>query len=181
MHILTTTRSILLGAALATFVACGSDDASSPNAGGDVASGEIALRAIDHAYLDVPERIRAGSNLTLTNESSVEAHEIVAIRLADDETRSAEELVRLPPDQLGGLMPGVRTVVLAAPDAEGIAVVGDGSLAEPGRYLLVCLIPTGADPDEYLEQAATSDGPPDVDGGPPHIAQGMFGELTVVG
>ncbi len=181
MHITTTTSTILAAAALATLAACGSDDAASPNAGGDVASGDIAVRAIDYAYLDVPDRIRAGSTLTLANESSVEAHEIVAIRLDDDEARSAAELVQLPPDQFGALMPGVRTVVLAAPDAEGIAVVGDGSLTEPGRYLLVCVIPTGADPDEYLEQAATSDGPPDVAGGPPHIAEGMFGELTVVG
>ena len=180
MHIMTTTRSILLGAALATFVACGSDDATS-NAGGDVASGDIAVRAIDYAYLDLPQQISAGSTLTLTNASSVEAHEIVAVRLPDDETRPAEELVRLPPDQFGALMPGVRTVVLAAPDAEGIAVVGDGSLTEPGRYLIVCVIPTGADPEEYLEAAATSEGPPDVAGGPPHIAEGMFGELTVVG
>jgi len=61
-----------------------------------------------------------------------------------------------------------------------VAVVGDGSLDEPGRYFLVCVIPTGADPDEYLEKAATSDGPPDVAGGPPHLVEGMFGELTVV-
>jgi hypothetical protein len=43
----------------------------------------------------------------------------------------------------------------------------------------VCAIPTGADPQEYLEQAATSDGPPEVDGGPPHFVNGMVDELLV--
>ena len=62
-----------------------------------------------------------------------------------------------------------------------IAAVGDGTLAEPGRYVVLCLIPTGADPAEYLAAAATSDGPPQVDGGPPHIAHGMFAELVVTG
>ena len=42
------------------------------------------------------------------------------------------------------------------------------------------MIPTGADPAVYLEAAAASDGPPQVDGGPPHVAHGMFAELTVV-
>jgi hypothetical protein len=42
------------------------------------------------------------------------------------------------------------------------------------------VIPTGADPDEYLAAAAEAEGgPPDVAGGPPHIAAGMFAELVV--
>jgi hypothetical protein len=70
-------------------------------------------------------------------------------------------------------------VLLAAPGGEQIAAVGDGTLAEPGRYLLFCAIPIGADPQEYLEAAQTSDGPPQVDGGPPHFTAGMYGEVTV--
>jgi hypothetical protein len=71
-------------------------------------------------------------------------------------------------------------VLLAAPGGEQIPAVGDGILADPGRYAIVCVIPTGADPDEYLAAAAESDaGPPDVAGGPPHIANGMFAELVV--
>jgi hypothetical protein len=72
------------------------------------------------------------------------------------------------------------TVLLAAPGGPQIAAVGDGTLTRPGRYAIVCVIPTGADPDAYLQAAAESDeGPPEVDGGPPHIAQGMFAELVV--
>ncbi|MEL6891715.1 MAG: hypothetical protein AAFP84_08975 [Actinomycetota bacterium] len=187
-------RALLAATALYSINACGSDDPPSVSAtvggsgsggagevaAGEVASGDIEIRAIDYAYLDVPDRIRAGTTLSLTNASKREAHELVAIKLPDGETRAAADLARLPPDELGALMAGVRTVVLAAPEQDGIPVVGDGSLTEPGRYFLACVIPTGADPDEYLEQAATSDGPPDVAGGPPHIAEGMFGEVTVV-
>jgi hypothetical protein len=54
-------------------------------------------------------------------------------------------------------------------------------LSEPGRYAVICAIPTGADPAEYLEAAAEAEGgPPEVAGGPPHLAMGMYGEVTVV-
>ena len=48
-------------------------------------------------------------------------------------------------------------------------------------YVILCAIPTGADVVEYLEAAATSEGPPQVDGGPPHFTNGMFAEITVAG
>jgi hypothetical protein len=61
-----------------------------------------------------------------------------------------------------------------------IPAVGDGTLSEPGRYLILCSIPTGADPDEYLKAAAESQGgPPEVPGGPPHLVNGMYGEIVV--
>ena len=46
-------------------------------------------------------------------------------------------------------------------------------------FLLLCAIPTGADPQQYLEKAATSDGPPQVDGGPPPFVNGMVDDLVV--
>ena len=61
-------------------------------------------------------------------------------------------------------------------------MVGTGTLAEPGRYLIICAIPTGVDPGEYLTAAAESEGgPPDVPGGPPHFVHGMYGQITVNG
>ena len=36
-------------------------------------------------------------------------------------------------------------VLLADPGGEQIAAIGDGVLSEPGRYLLLCAIPTGVD------------------------------------
>ncbi|MFK8026199.1 MAG: hypothetical protein AB8G26_19750 [Ilumatobacter sp.] len=177
------TRSMAVAAAAAALVACGSDgndQVAAPTEPDEVA-GDAPIGAIDYAFTGVPARLRAGSTLTLDNLSPVEAHELVAIRLPDDEARSVEELVRLPPDELGAFFPLVETVLIAAPSEASIAVEGDGSLREPGRYMLICVIPTGADPDDYLAAAAAADGePPQVEGGPPHIVNGMFAELTVV-
>ena len=38
----------------------------------------------------------------------------------------------------------------ARPNEDGELVPGDGTLHEPGRYLLVCFIPTRADPDQVM-------------------------------
>lgn len=101
------------------------------------------------------------------------------MRLPDDETRSVEELLALPEEELMALFPGPpATVLMAPPGGEQVAAVGDGTLSEPGRYALVCFIPTGADPVAFMEQAGP-DGPPEVDGGPPHIVHGMHAELVV--
>ncbi len=140
----------------------------------------IEVKAVDYGFEGLPEAIGAGSTLTLVNESSVELHELVAIRLPEGEDRSADELVQLPPDELAQFFPLVDSVIIAPPEAEGFAVEGTGTLTEPGRYLIICAIPTGADPNEYIAAAAESDGgPPDVAGGPPHLAMGMYGEVTV--
>ena len=76
---------------------------------------------------------------------------------------------------------GVAMVLLAPPgSSEQIVAVGDGSLTEPGRYLVACFIPTGADPQAYLDAASSSEGgPPEVEGGPPHFTHGMWAEVTV--
>jgi hypothetical protein len=144
--------------------------------------GPAEVNAIDFGYENLPATLAAGSELTLTNSSTTELHELVAIKLPADETRSIEELVQLPPEELAAFFPGVATVLIAPPGEEAIAAVGDGSLDDPGRYLVVCLIPTGADPQEYLAAAAEAEGgPPEVDGGPPHLVHGMYGEINVEG
>ena len=155
---------------------------TTPTTEAEPESGEIEVVAVDYAYEGLPESAGAGVKLTLTNESDVELHEIVAFRLPDDEQRPAEELMQLPEEQLGALFGGPPGMVLVAPPsgAPQIAAVGDGTLAEPGRYLLFCGIPTGADPQEYMAAAQASGGaPPEVEGGPPHFLEGMFAELTV--
>lgn len=69
---------------------------------------------------------------------------------------------------------------MAPPDGDVIPAVGDGTLAEAGRYVFFCFIPTGVEPQVYLDAAAEAEeGPPQVDGGPPHFVQGMFAETTV--
>ncbi len=161
---------VLAAAVLAPLSACG---------GGSSEPGTVAISTVDYAFEDLPSTVAAGSTLTLTNKAETELHELVAIRLSDDEDRSAADIVANPED-LVGLFPDVETVLIAPPGEDGEPVVGTGTLNKPGRYLIICAIPTGADPDEYLAAAAESEGgPPDVPGGPPHFVQGMYGEITV--
>jgi hypothetical protein len=105
---------------------------------------------------------------------------MVAFEIRQEETRSAAELVTLPQSELFTHIPGEPSMVLVAPPGDdSIAVFGDGTLA-PGRYLVVCSIPTGADVEEFMRQAqASTGGPPNVPGGPPHFTAGMFTELLV--
>jgi len=144
----------------------------------DAPEGEVVeITAVEYGFEGLPEEVPAGTKLSLSNEGQ-EPHELVAIRIPDEETRSVEELVQLPMDQLGAVFggePQPETVILAArgqTDTPG-AVVGDGTLTEPGRYAIVCFLPVGSD-DSVLE----SEGPPEGDA-PPHVSQGMFAELVV--
>lgn len=184
MHQTTTTlRRALAVLALAGLVtACGDDDdtATAPATGADDAP-TVEVTAVDFAYEGLPETVAAGTTLRLANSSPGEIHELVAFRIADDDARSIDDLVMLPPDELLGLIgPEPAMVLLTPPGGDQIAAVGDGVVTEPGRYGVICVIPTGADPVEYLEASAESEGgPPDVDGGPPHITEGMFAEFVV--
>lgn len=141
----------------------------------------IEVTALDYAYQGLPQTVPAGSTLTMSNDSTREVHELVAIRLPEDETRAVADLVA-DSEALPALFPHVTTVIVAPPGEDGVAVEGTGELVEPGRYAIICVIPTGADPQAYITAAAESEGgPPDVPGGPPHIVHGMFAELTVTG
>lgn len=140
----------------------------------------IVVTAIDFGFEGLPDRVAAGTTLALENNSSVEIHELVAIRLPDEEQRPVDELVQLPPEDLATFFPHVETVVIAPPGETGFVVEGTGVLTESGRYAIICAIPTGANPDEYLAAAADAEGePPTVAGGPPHLAMGMYGEVLV--
>jgi len=130
--------------------------------------------AADYAYGDVPASVEAGTRLTLVNRSDKEVHEMVAVRIPDGERRAAAELVSDPTALstiFGGGPPAALLIAGPGSDRPG-AVGGDGRLRTPGRYLLVCNIPTGADPRAYLSGGAAP-------GGPPHLTQGMFAELKV--
>jgi hypothetical protein len=138
--------------------------------------------AVDYAFQGLPSTITPSSTLTLTNRAATELHELVALRIPDSERRPVAELVRLPEREIEAIFGTAppATVILAPPGQPGQAVVGDGKITEAGRYAIVCFIPTGADPQEYMRAAqANPEGPPQVAGGPPHVAQGMFAELIV--
>lgn len=142
----------------------------------------VDVRAVDFAFENLPRSIEAGTKLTLTNGAASELHELVAIRLPDDEVRPVPELLQLPEAELGALLGAAppATVLLAAPGGDQISAVGDGTITEPGRYLIMCSIPMGVAPEVYLKAAADAGGQqPDVAGGPPHFVSGMATDLIV--
>lgn len=164
-------RVAVVGVLAASVLAgCGDDDPQTH-----------VVTGIDFAYERFPDAIAAGDVLEFRNDSDSEIHELVAFRLDDDDTRTVEELVALPPDELLALVgPEPATVLITPPGGDQIAAVGDGTIDEPGRYAVICVIPTGADPDDYLAaSAASAGGPPDIEGGAPHVANGMYAEFTV--
>ncbi len=146
---------------------------------------KVEVTATDYRFTGLPATVKAGTLLTLTNASTKEVHELVAIRLPDTERRPVGELARLPMDQLEALLSSPPAAALVAPPGRGpqIVGVGDGSLKERGRYLVLCFVPTGADPAAFLNAAKAaqgSGGPPQpVAGGPPHFAEGMYAQVIV--
>lgn len=166
-------RSLLILVAIAA-AACGASEAAT-----SAEPATIAITATDYGYQGLPEEIVAGSTLTMTNESDVELHELVAVPIPASDTRTGAEIMA-DPDGLAALFPTVEHVIIAEPLGDGFPVEGTGTLSEPGRYLIICAIPTGANPSEYLAAAAEAEGgPPQVDGGPPHFVNGMWQEVTV--
>jgi hypothetical protein len=160
----------------------GAEQPSEGSGTGSDTPGELVVTATDYAFEDLPESVPAGTKLRIQNESDVELHEIVVFRLPDSEQREFDELMSLDPGALQAATGGPPVAVLVQPPGgPAIDAVGDGTLTEPGRYLLLCSIPTGADPGEYMTAAAKSQGGPvtGVAGGPPHLVHGMAAELLV--
>ncbi len=148
----------------------------------DPAVQTVTIEGVDYHFDNVPNTIATGSRLSLDNTSATELHELVVFRLPDDVDTPLSELIGFPPEELEATLGAPVAVLLRPPGApEPILAVGDGHLDEPGRYALMCFIPIGADPDEYLAAAAAAQGeaPTGVAGGPPHFTAGMFAELVV--
>ena len=171
----TTRRRVQVGALVVLALmasACGGDD-----------NEKKTVTAADYTFKNLPKEVTTKTVITLTNSSTKELHEFVAIRIPDGEKRSVADLLKLPEDQQNAIFGETEpaTVLLAPPGgAPEIKAVGDGTIKQKGRYAIICAIPTGADPQAYLAAAQTAtNGPPQVAGGPPHFTQGMFGELKV--
>jgi hypothetical protein len=180
------------GAVALSLAACSDDDADTAptvpiaTSGSDTSAHvnhqTVIVDGIDYGFENLPAEVPAGTALTFRNTSDVEFHEMVVMRIPDEESRSVGQLAALPSDEsdaiFAGAMPAL--VSVAAPGEEGMAVVGDGTITEPGRYAVVCFIPVGADPAVVMEaMQSESSTPPDLGDGAPHISQGMYAELTV--
>ena len=159
----------------------GEETASEASQTAAPAPAPVEVTLVDYAFKGLPDTVDAGTRFTVVNKSKKEVHELVAFRLPKKEKRALKALAALPSPKLFKALGGEPvTVLLAAPGQPMIPAVGDGTLAQPGRYLVLCSIPTGADPQEYLKAAAEAQGgPPKVKGGPPHFTKGMVAEVTV--
>lgn len=153
-------------------------------AGGSAApvSGIIPITGHDYSFEGVPELVASGSELTFSNASEVEFHEMVVMRIVDGETRSLDELLALPEEESESLAE-FQGVLVAFPGEDAINPEGGDSsvtVTEPGRYAVFCFIPQGADP-EAVRTAMTAPGDegPDLEGGPPHFTLGMVSEFQV--
>ncbi|MAT04414.1 MAG: hypothetical protein CL424_05150 [Acidimicrobiaceae bacterium] len=191
------TISVLALACLATLAtACGDDaegadpvddppvettvETTAPDDDHDQHDTTVMIDGVDYGFDNVPATVPAGTRLGFRNTSSVELHELVAFRLDTDQP--LDEVLALPPAELEAALGAPVTVLLQPPGApEAIQAVGDGTLTEPGRYVMMCFIPIGADPDEYLAavEAAGGGKPEGVAGGPPHFTAGMVAEFVV--
>jgi plastocyanin len=168
-------RKVLIIAAGLALAACATGTS-------EPVAGTIAVTGEDYSFEGVPDVVASGAELTFTNGSGGEAHEMVVLKIADLETRTVEELLQLPEDESDTLVE-FQGILFALPGEAGTEPGAEATsitVTAPGRYALVCFIPQGADPAAVVEamQGAT-DGPPDLGSGTPHALLGMFAEFQV--
>jgi hypothetical protein len=114
------------------------------------------------------EDVSAGTTLVqLTNEGT-EFHEIVLMHIADGETRPLDELLKLPPEEVGNVATEVGGATFAPPSAGNATTVD----LEPGRYAALCFVPVGATPEALQsgQQLDENNG---------HFMHGMVAEFQV--
>jgi uncharacterized cupredoxin-like copper-binding protein len=155
------------------------DTTEAPPDDGGQEPAAIEIDAVDYAFEGLPATVEAGTTFRLHNHSSAELHEMVAFHLPAGEDRSLEELLALDQAELEGIVGAPRAVVVARPGEEGFVALGEATFGEPGRYLVLCAIPLGADPEEYLAAAEAAGGQPTGFDGPPHFTAGMVAEVVV--
>lgn len=126
----------------------------------------VAVTAVDFAFEADLEGLEAGQVAFDFKNDGTEFHEMALIRINDDTTETVEELLALPEEEAMAKTSFVG-VSFAAP-GESSTMYAD---LEPGRYAVICFIPTGS---TSPEEAETADGPP-------HFTHGMVAEFTVDG
>lgn len=195
---LRTVAVLLMAGSAITLNACGDDDNAaavdttadpipvpSIRGGGVATTDAPALQSVqvglaDFEFLDLPAYVTPGTAIDVRNDSATELHELVAVRLDDDDDRDVSDIVAGDLEAVFAAAPPALVVMATPGSAADIVAVGDGVLHEAGRYLIICTIPTGVDPQDYLDAAAAAGGGrPEVPGGPPHFVNGMYGEVIV--
>ncbi|MDH3731501.1 MAG: hypothetical protein OES13_10345 [Acidimicrobiia bacterium] len=149
---------------------------------------EVVITATDYEYLGVPDVVAVGTTIKLMNASSEEFHSAFIIRLDDGDERTAEELTALSVGELApasGADPNVtgtmQVAMFARPgESEYRTVLGGPRISTPGRYVILCLVPVGADPAE-VESQVEFGAPRQIEGVDRHDQVGEFAEFIVEG
>ena len=169
-------RKLLIIAAAVALAACAR--AAEPT------SGTINVDGQDYAFRGVPELVATGAELTFTNSSAAEFHEMVVLRVVDGETLTVEELLALPEEEAESVTE-FQGVLVAMPGEDAINPEGGEpsvTLTEPGSYILICAIPQGADPEAVAAAMQAAGGEqPALEGGAPHFTIGMATGFSVEG
>jgi hypothetical protein len=195
-------RAAAAGVALCLLtLGCGSDDggpsrdASGTNPDPTVADapdstetsvelrGTIEVVQDDYSIEGLPAEIEVGTVLHVTNASATEMHELISIRLPQGEDRPADELLALPRDELAGLLGSAipDVVRVSLPGSVELPDVGDALFEQPGRHLVFCAMPVGADPAVIAEsdRYTTGRSPEQYENSPKHYERGEFADVVV--
>ncbi len=164
------TTTALAGAAVLAGLLAGCSSSPEPQ--------DVTVGLVDYAFTDLPDELAAGSVLSVDNQSDDELHELVAIRLPDDEERSGEERAAAR---------GARCVLRCGADRPGRPAAARSSLrwgtapsptsAGTSSSVRSRPVPTRASTSRPPRRRRTV--PPRASP-PPHFVNGMWTELTVV-
>lgn len=129
----------------------------------------VEVTAVDYSFSGMPAEVDAGTFAIDFGNDGTELHEMAILRINDGVTEGIQELLALPEEE---------AMAKVTPVGGAFAMPGESDTTfvalEPGRYALLCFVPTGATPDtmEAMESGV-------FEGGPPHAMQGMISEFTV--
>jgi hypothetical protein len=113
------------------------------------------------------DALEAGGDFAVTFENhGKELHELHVAKLADGETRSVDEIIADPSAEATTKAVGHS---FACPGTA--APVAGVDLSDPGRYIVLCFIPTGARADTDPKDFDTL--------GEPHAMRGMVVEIDI--
>jgi hypothetical protein len=151
----------------------------------------VQIEAFDYGYSGFDVEIVAGDAIELFNRSEVEFHNLVVIRLDDDDSRTVGEIAEIAPE--GSKNPGSHGVVEfvgagrtlvsigqmdAAPGED--ALNGRIRLQRSGRYMALDTVAKGADPLTVRKFVDTRAATFLVAGGPLGYQHGMIVEFFVI-
>lgn len=131
---------------------------------------DLSVTAKNYEFDGIGDELDAGPTLVTFVNTADEFHEVVILRRNDGDDTAIAELLSMEEDEAMSHVTPVAGA-FAAPGTTGWTSVD----LEPGSYVAVCFLPTGATEEAWAEMMA---GGPEVDG-MPHAMQGMTAEFEV--